>query len=218
MATKVKMERRTQGERREEAERRILEAGTRLLAEQGLDQFTLAEVGVAAGYSRGLPAHYFGSKRNFEARLAAHVVQKFRQVVQDHGESHGLFGLVEVIQSYFDAAINDPNGLCVLHIILSEAVSNPELSPQMAKLSARTVRSFEHYIQQGIDAGDIRPSVDPKLQGLIILAGLRGIVAQWLIDRSVNLEGVALQLVDTLLNGLATPQALERHSRTTAKN
>ena len=54
--------RRTQEERREEAERRILEAATRIIGKTGVETFTLADVGEAAGYSRGLPAHYFKTK------------------------------------------------------------------------------------------------------------------------------------------------------------
>ena len=47
--------RRTQAQRREEAARLILDAATRIVAEKGLDELTLAEAGAAAGYSRGLP-------------------------------------------------------------------------------------------------------------------------------------------------------------------
>ena len=52
---------RTQSDRRDTAEARILDAALRIVAERGTDGMTLAEVGEAAGYSRGLPAHYFGS-------------------------------------------------------------------------------------------------------------------------------------------------------------
>ena len=51
----VKAERRSQAQRRDEAERRLLSAAVRLVGERGLERITLAEVGEAAGYSRGLP-------------------------------------------------------------------------------------------------------------------------------------------------------------------
>ena len=50
MRQRSKSRRRTQEERREEAERRILDAATRLIADKGLDAFTLADVGEAAGF------------------------------------------------------------------------------------------------------------------------------------------------------------------------
>lgn len=71
MSPAVNAKRRTQAERREEAEGKLLRAAIELLATRGYDGFTLAEVGKAAGYSRGLPAHYFGCK---EELLAADTV------------------------------------------------------------------------------------------------------------------------------------------------
>src|SRR3954452_11802274 len=56
--------RRTQQERREEAERKVLAAATALIAQHGSRALTLAEVGEAAGYSRGIVSHHFGSREN----------------------------------------------------------------------------------------------------------------------------------------------------------
>src|SRR5690349_25093328 len=56
--------RRTQQERREETERRVLAAATALIAQRGSRALTLAEVGEAAGYSRGIVSHHFGSREN----------------------------------------------------------------------------------------------------------------------------------------------------------
>src|SRR4051794_25726847 len=56
--------RRTQQERREEAERKVLAAATALIAQHGSRVLTLAEVGEAAGYSRGIVSHHFGSREN----------------------------------------------------------------------------------------------------------------------------------------------------------
>ena len=68
--------RRTHAERREEAERSMLDAAVRIVAEHGLEYLTLAECGEAAGYSRGLAAHYFGSK---DALIAALVQRRLQQ-------------------------------------------------------------------------------------------------------------------------------------------
>src|SRR5690349_12121056 len=75
-------ERRSQAERRSEAERALLKAAVRIVAQHGLERFTLADVGEAAGYSRGLPAHYFGSKEGLVGALAAHIVGDFGRGLQ----------------------------------------------------------------------------------------------------------------------------------------
>src|SRR5947209_5259489 len=51
-----------QAERRRVSDSRMLQAAMRIIAEKGAAGATLAEIGVAAGYSRGLPAERFGTK------------------------------------------------------------------------------------------------------------------------------------------------------------
>ena len=63
--------RRTQQQRREETERRLVDAATSLFAERGSRSVSLADVGRLAGYSSGIVSHHFGSKQ----RLLAAVVQ-----------------------------------------------------------------------------------------------------------------------------------------------
>src|SRR5258706_15864354 len=94
-------ERRSQAERRSEAELRLLHAALRIVAEQGLERFTLAEVGEAAGYSRGLPAHYFGSKEGLVGKLAAHIVGGFgRGLVRAEKHEAGLERLLGTVSYY----------------------------------------------------------------------------------------------------------------------
>src|ERR1700734_3541086 len=89
--------RRSQGERRREAERRLLQAAERIVAEQGLERFTLAEVGEAAGYSRSLPAHYFGSKEGLVGALATEIVNGFgRSAARTEKHPAGLERLLGV--------------------------------------------------------------------------------------------------------------------------
>ena len=65
----------THVERREEAEKKLLAAAAKIIAVKGLEKFTLAEVGETAGYSRGLPRHYFGDKDELTVRVALYVAE-----------------------------------------------------------------------------------------------------------------------------------------------
>ena len=60
-----------QAERRSRSEQRIIGAALHLIARHGLEGLSLAEAGEAAGYSRGLPVHLFGSRAELtqEAKL-----------------------------------------------------------------------------------------------------------------------------------------------------
>jgi len=76
--------RRTQRERREETERKVLAAATALIAQHGSRALTLAAVGEAAGYSRGIVSHHFGSRENL-LRAVMRDAQAF--TLPDLGES-----------------------------------------------------------------------------------------------------------------------------------
>src|SRR3954454_4246859 len=62
--------RRTQRERRDQAESALLTAAAELVVEQGVRSLTLARVGQRAGYSRGIVTHHFGGKQALVERLA----------------------------------------------------------------------------------------------------------------------------------------------------
>ena len=55
--------RRTQAERRDESERRLLRAAAELLVERGVKAATFENIAQRAGYSRGLVTERFGSKQ-----------------------------------------------------------------------------------------------------------------------------------------------------------
>ena len=64
--------RRTQAERTAETRRRVLDAAAALVASHGAHAVSLAAVGEAAGYSRGIVNHHFGSKEGlFDATVEA---------------------------------------------------------------------------------------------------------------------------------------------------
>ena len=62
MTLKSPSTRRTQAERTEISDNRMLEAAVELIVDRGPAATSLKEVGLKAGYSRGLAGQRFGSK------------------------------------------------------------------------------------------------------------------------------------------------------------
>src|SRR5580704_12089590 len=93
--------RRTQQQRRDQAEAAFLTAAAELVVEQGVHSLTLARVGERAGYSRGLITHYFGSKQALLERLAYATQRGF--VPGLDGMSPGLDRLLGLIDGYIGA-------------------------------------------------------------------------------------------------------------------
>ena len=79
----------TQADRSALSERRTLEAAVQLMGERGYEKTTLAAIGEAAGYSRGLATHHFGSKADLFARVIRWISDKLRRQVVFAGANDG---------------------------------------------------------------------------------------------------------------------------------
>jgi AcrR family transcriptional regulator len=197
--------RRTHAERREEAESRMLDAAVRIVAEQGLEHLTLAECGEAAGYSRGLAAHYFGSKDALIAAIAGHIVADYAQRLRGNsGGRRGLDGFLYSIGFYIDSGRSRMLQLKAFHAVLGSSLTQPAVSKAIAELNRQSVASFAHGIRTCIKQGAVRKDVDPIAHATLVLSTLRGLMSQWLIDpRGVDLDAAKADLLEGLRRSLA---------------
>jgi AcrR family transcriptional regulator len=175
--------RQTQAERRETAERAILEAAKTIVAERGLDDLTLNESGEMAGYSRALPGHYFGTKSALLAALADHIAASYAlRVRATIKPGEGLDSLCERVAFYIDDGCRDPKSLRAFQAILGGALSRPELSALVKRLNAESIDGIAELIKRAREMGEIRVDARPRAEASIILASMRGVMFQWLID------------------------------------
>ena len=130
--------RQTQAVRRETAEHGILEAAKRIVAEGGLNQLTLNEVGEAAGYSRALPAHYFRTKSALLAALSDSIIADYAPRARASlAPGDRLERLVERVGFYFDDACRVPVTLRAFQTILAGGLTRPELAELVARSIAK---------------------------------------------------------------------------------
>ena len=175
----------TQAERREKAELAILAAALGIIADRGIDELTLAEAGVAAGYSRALPAHYFESKDAALVALCNFVVERYLSRVQRQAPGReGLEGFLDRLGHYFDDGRKDPRILRAFHAILGAAPGKPELAKSISRLAEESKATFAVFMRQGMARGEIRADIVPEVEAVWILASLRGIMGQWLYDET----------------------------------
>jgi AcrR family transcriptional regulator len=200
--------RRTHASRREEAETRIVEAALKIVAERGLQDLTLAECGQAAGYSRGLAAHYFGSRDELIGSIARYIVALYSKSRRasgpaSKGDRKGLDGLLDRVQFYIKHNRDKPNDTRAFHSVLGAAFKQSPLSEAIAELNSKSIAIYATLIRQGIEAGEIRADADPMLQASLLVATLRGVVRQWLVDPSVDLDLICKELIGNLRRSLA---------------
>ncbi len=190
--TKAPAEKLTQAQRREKAERKMLKAAVQLVTQKGLAGLTLNDVGEAAGYSRGLPAHYFGRKDTLIARLGQYIVDRYSIALLKDGSIHFDDGLDAIIKSadyYLQSVEADPTTMKALIVLLTEANNYPDLLPAIVELNNTSVKRFAEPIIYGQKKGDINPDLDTETQAMLILGQLRGTSAQWLLaPKTINMQ------------------------------
>jgi AcrR family transcriptional regulator len=182
----------TQAERRAISDRRMLSAAVKLIARQGSSRTTLIEIGDVAGYTYGLVTNRFGSKGALIKAVTRYVQSNFaRRALPEVGNS----GAIEAIKLIIDAYLNkvDSVGRRALYVLIGEALGPvPEIRPDIAQADESFRHNFQRHIERGIASGEIRPELDPARQAALLVASLRGISLQLLINpAAVDLKAVA---------------------------
>jgi AcrR family transcriptional regulator len=192
-------ERLTQAQRRQRAEERIITAAISIIAERGLQHLTLAAAGEGAGYSRSITSHHFGKKDALLVAICRHITSSFSQHVFGLPPKPGLSRIEEIVRSYFAGAKHNSTRIRALHLILTEAVSSPLLKQALAEVNNNSVSGIEQQIKKGMELGEIRSNIDAHALAVLILAALRGVMAQHLIDKNaVDLDQLREHFLHTL--------------------
>lgn len=204
----LKPQRRTQVERRDESERRMLEAGVRMVAERGLEKLSLGDVGIAAGYSRGLPAHHFGAKSDYLKALAEFIAAEYRAEVLAAPGNWGLTGLVEFFMRGCRLSPDDTLRLCISYVMHSEVVLS--IDSDLGHLKKGALHDLRLHLEQGIKKGEIRKDVHSRRLSDVLLVAILGLQAEWLRDQSYDLEAATTELLSVIIPGLAaSPEAVD---------
>ena len=174
-----------QQQRSERSTNALLEAAADLIVEGGFDALTFAAIGDRAGYSRGMVTARFGSKEGLIDSLIERIVTTWshRNVIPFTSERSGLDSLLTLIDAIRAQAEKDPRGLRVLYSLMFEAVGGgDEMRLRFAKFHETMRADFAHLVRRGRRDGSIGPGSPPDREAEILVAALRGIGFQWLID------------------------------------
>lgn len=197
-------QRRTQAERRQQAETRLLDAALRIVALRGSERMTMAEVGEAAGYSRGLPAQRFGNKAGLLRALAVHIRELFdRHRLAQPDVAPGLETIRHLVRAYFNRADGDWTTTRALIVMMTESfMEDAQIRADIATYNRSAQAFVANHIAIGIEAGEIAPSVSPTASAILLLGTMRGVLLQWLVDERIDLQPVQerlLAIVDRIL-------------------
>lgn len=198
--------RRTQTERRADAEAKLLASAAELIAEQGVERTSLAQIGTRAGFSRGIVNHHFGTKARLVEELVRHSQRVFASALPASDHLSGLDALVTFADQYLRILNrSDPRSQAFLVIWSEAAGAGRDLRTTFAERDKRTVGALEAMIQRGIDDGSIRPDAHPTAVAVSLLAELRGLGLEATIaPDSCSLSSLREPIVARLRAGLAS--------------
>ncbi|GAA0927935.1 MULTISPECIES: TetR/AcrR family transcriptional regulator [Streptomyces violaceusniger group] len=172
--------RRTQQERRAQAEAALLNAAAELVVEHGVRSLTLARVGEQAGYSRGIVTHHFGSKQALIERLARATQAGFVPGLADLPP--GLDRLLRLVDGYIGASGSAGTMNRAFLLLWAEAATASELAPIFRERDEAFRSDLRTDVAAGIADGDVRTDIDPDDVAIAVLGQLRGIGLQHLLD------------------------------------
>jgi AcrR family transcriptional regulator len=176
--------RRSQRERRAESERRLIQAAAELIAERGIQNTSLVDIGKRAGCSHALVTHLFGSKMSLVERLndAAdeYYADRAAAVV---GASTGFDTLVAVAGLYL-GLVSGPDAIGRVHLMLwTEAIAHArDIRPSRAEWDEHFRSGIANIIRDGIAHGSIDSGTDAAAAALLVVGLLRGVALQMMMD------------------------------------
>lgn len=196
-----------QAERTERSTTALLDAAGELIVESGFGSLTLAAIGERAGFSRGLVTARFGSKDGLIDALLDRIFFAWeRETVQPGSERlRGLERIVKLFEAIHRQYQHDPSQARVLWALMFEAVG-PD-----AVLRARIVQ-FHHslrnelagYVRRGQMDGSIRHDVVAMTEGIQLVAELRGLAYQAMLEPDqFDMDSAMLHTVAVLRRRLA---------------
>ncbi|MCY4377803.1 MAG: TetR/AcrR family transcriptional regulator [Spirochaetaceae bacterium] len=174
-----------QQERTERSTNALLEAASDLIVEGGFEALTFAAIGERSGYSRGMVSARFGNKDGLIDALIERIVTRWshRNVIPLTKGRSGLDGAMTLLDAIKAQAAKDPRGLRVLYSLMFEAVgSTDEMVLRFAKFHEGMRADFARFVRRGQSDGSIRKGPSPEREAELLVAGLRGIGYQWLLE------------------------------------
>jgi len=176
--------RRTQAQRRALSADAVILAATKLFAEQGYTRTSLAEIGQAAGYSRGIVRERFGTKE----RLFELVLESIRDVFNGFLSPalEGRAGVEKILafaESYLAAIEHIPAEMSAIYRLRAEAaVGEVQFRKRFQEIDEWFRSIVRGGLEEGIAAGDVSSLLDANHAATLIVGMLRGTVLQWLMS------------------------------------
>lgn len=185
MTSKNQSGRLTQAERTGISDNRMLEAAVELIVDRGPAATSLKEVGLKAGYSRGLAGQRFGSKDNLFAFVLRQVGDSWlAQLKQTTDQKTGLAAIHDALDEHYKFCVEAPNQVRAFYTLWFESVNaGSELTEIIGNIHNRRHQDVVTWITTDSSVGNRGKKNADVIAGQFC-ASVIGIVYYWLANPS----------------------------------
>ena len=203
----------TQSERTEISDQKMFDATIKLIVANGPVGTSLKDVGVLAGYSRGLAGYRFGSKQGLFSFVVHAISEKWLQELEKATEGKfGLDAICSATDAHYRFCLDAPVHVRAFYILWFESISPGSKTREIiTAVHQRRQRDVINWINRGIETDSIDSVVNVEAIATQFCSALVGIVYQWLINPdSMNeieeLHNGLKSTMETLLKPVSIPE------------
>jgi AcrR family transcriptional regulator len=160
----------------EDKRQRIIDAAIREFAEKGYEQASTNAITAAAGISKGLLFHYFGTKKQLYLHLVEYALDYYgdwfrRRVKELHPDI--MERMLQIGRQRVEMARENP----VLSSFYADAFFNmaEEVKPELTEIYRRLHAENTRLFADGVDMTRFREDVDPRKAVTLVMACLEGL-------------------------------------------
>lgn len=179
---------RTRAEQNAASGRRLLMALVDLVAQQGYEATTAAEIGVRAGFSRAMVHARYGTK---DALLDELMRTEYEQrIVPDSDESAtGLDGVLGFVDRVGQLASEDERFTKAMFVLCFEAVrGSPALNPRITRWLTGLEASVAGALVESKEDGSVRADLETSTAARDIMVSGFGIAYAWIVLPGADLH------------------------------
>ena len=199
--------RRTQAQRSALSDERMTAAAVELIAARGVARTTLAAIGEAAGYSRGLATHRFGSK----AGLLRHVIKRvsrewLRRLDLAVGDKVGLAALEAALDTQLGFIRDAPNDVRTMYLLWFQSIEpDAEYRPNVAEVHRQQRQAVAAWVAEGQARGLVAAAASPRHVAEYFCAAGAGLVFHWLVNPEFPMTDAVNEMKAELAAWLSLP-------------
>lgn len=181
----------TQAERSAQSDQQMFNSAIKLIVERGPDKTTLTDIGILAGYSRGLAAYRYKTKDVFFTALIGYLHHLWcEELDRSISDSEGLETVVQAVTALQNFVQSDPDHLrAMYHLYYYSIDHQSEMTQKLDEIHTSQRKQASCWAAEAMKSGEMNTPLSAEDFAEQYCALVFGAIYQWL----VNPEKIELQ-------------------------